>query len=135
MIKSLSISAISMFTALSAFAVTPESAVAQMRQAQQTESPEAQGDSDTEASRAMAWAREMGEIAGGATFCKMDPEVIENFILQALARIASEAHDDVDQVVSRITFNNTLDTSAIKEPKGGCDNFPEVFERELKRLD
>ena len=89
---------------------------------------------NTEESRATQWALETGRIAGGATFCALDPEVLETYILHAQARIASEAHNDVDLVVARITFNNTLDTSSIKEPKGGCEGFDEVFTRELARL-
>jgi len=103
------------------------------------EKPPASVDSDgleqnTDESRATQWALETGRIAGGATYCTLDPEILETYILHAQAQIASEAHDDVDLVVARITFNNTLDTSSVKEPEGGCEGFGEVFTRELARL-
>lgn len=86
-------------------------------------------------SRAQIWAKETGEIAGGAAFCKLDPEIVESYITRAQARIASEAHSDVELVVARITFSNTLNTTSISEPEEGCEDFSDRFERESVRLD
>ena len=86
-------------------------------------------------SRAQVWAVETGEVAGAANFCKIDPELIESYITRAQARIASEAHDEVELVVARISFSNTMNTSSISEPAEGCEDFDERFARESLRLD
>jgi hypothetical protein len=90
---------------------------------------------DTNDSRAQIWAGETGVIAGGANFCKIDPELIESYISRAQARIASESRSDVELVVARITFSNTMNTSSISEPEGGCEDFADRFDRENIRLD
>jgi hypothetical protein len=84
---------------------------------------------------ATRWARETGDIAGGATFCEFDAEILESYKNRAMARIAAEAADDVDLVVSNIAFSNALAASAAKEPEGGCTAFTSFFNRSAARLD
>ena len=89
---------------------------------------------DATKSRAYTWAIETSLIAGGANFCKIDPELIESYITGAQTRIASEARGEVELVVARIAFSNGVNTASIIEPVGGCDDFAERFARETARL-
>lgn len=91
------------------------------------ETDEAQG-------RANIWAIETGEVAGAAVFCEIEKDILENYITRAQAKIATESHSDVDLVVARITFTNTMNTTSIKAPAEGCKAFGERFERESLRL-
>lgn len=93
-------------------------------------------ESDETKSRAHTWAIETSLIAGGANYCKIDPELIESYITRAQTRIAAEAHgDEVELVVARIAFTNGVNTASVTEPKGGCEGFAKIFERENLRLD
>ena len=83
---------------------------------------------------ATRWANETGDIAGGATYCEFDVEILESYKTQSMARIAAEAVDDVDLVVSNIAFTNALAASAAKEPEGGCTAFAGFFSRSAARL-
>lgn len=91
---------------------------------------------ETEATegRAKIWALETGEVAGAAVFCEIEQDLLENYITRAQAKIATEAHSDVDLVVARISFTNTMNTTSIKAPAEGCKAFGERFERESLRL-
>ena len=89
---------------------------------------------DATKSRAYTWAIETSLIAGGANYCKIDPELIESYITSAQTRIASESRGEVELVVARIAFSNGVNTSSIIEPVGGCEDFAERFARETLRL-
>lgn len=85
-------------------------------------------------SRALQWAADTGKVAGGATYCAMDTNVIEEYISIAQAKIAATANDNVDRVVARIEFGNIFNVASSQEPLGGCENFAELFPQELRKL-
>ena len=82
--------------------------------------------------RLMALARESAIIAGGARFCKFDPDDIENFTARAEARLSSFAKDEYEKILARLEFKNILDAYTVKEPQGGCGDFRLVFNRSLR---
>lgn len=85
-------------------------------------------------SRALQWATDTGRVAGGATFCAMDVEVVEEYISIAQAKIAATANDNVDRVVARIEFGNIFNVASSQEPLGGCENFAQLFPQEARKL-
>lgn len=84
--------------------------------------------------RLMALARESAIIAGGARFCKFDPDDIEKFSALAEARLSSLAKDEYEKVLARLEFKNILDAYTVKEPQGGCRDFRAVFDRSLRNV-
>jgi hypothetical protein len=84
---------------------------------------------------ALKWAQETGKFAGGANFCKVEHEVLEDYISRAHAKIASTALDDEDLIVARVEFNNVKSRESIQEPSNGCEKFMIIFNRENARLD
>ena len=84
---------------------------------------------------ALIWAQETGKLAGGATFCKIDPDVLEDYISRAHGKIAITANDEQDLIVSRVEFNNVKSRESIEEPVSGCKSFLVIFNRENARMD
>ncbi len=82
----------------------------------------------------LALARDSAIIAGGARFCKYDPDEIEDFTAKAEARLSSFAKDEYEKILARLEFKNILDAYTVKEPKGGCSNFRAAFVRSLKNV-
>ena len=85
--------------------------------------------------QAAEWASRTGTIAGSATFCEMDEDVVEEYINKAQAKIASTTVDDLDLVAARIEFRNVYAASAARAPVEGCDQFARSFKRKLALLD
>ena len=85
-------------------------------------------------SRALQWAADTGKVAGAATFCAMDTDVVEEYISIAQAKIAATANDNVDRVVARIEFGNIFNVASSQEPLGGCENFAQLFPQEARKL-
>jgi len=84
--------------------------------------------------RLLALARDSAIIAGGARFCKFDPDDIENFTARAEARISSLAKDEYEKILVRLEFKNILDAYTVKEPQGGCSDFRAVFDRSRRNV-
>lgn len=84
---------------------------------------------------AAEWASRTGIIAGSATFCEMDEEVVEEYINKAQAKIASTTIDELDLVAARIEFRNVYTASAARAPVEGCDQFARSFKKKLALLD
>ncbi len=85
-------------------------------------------------SRANQWAADTAMVAGGATYCAFDDEVVENYIAAAQAKIAAEANDEVEVVVARIEFSHKYNAASSREPLGGCENFATLFVHEAAKL-
>lgn len=85
-------------------------------------------------SRASQWAQDTAIVAGGATYCAFDTEVLENYIAAAQARIAAEAKDEVEIVVARIEFSHKYNAASSRAPLGGCENFAALFVHEAAKL-
>lgn len=92
------------------------------------------GETRTAQTRAMQWAADTAKVAGGAAFCALDIEIIEEYIAIAQAKIAATANDKVDRVVARIEFGNVYNVASSQEPLGGCENFTKLFPREASKL-
>jgi len=84
--------------------------------------------------RLLALARDSAIVAGGARFCKYDPDEIEDFTAKAEARLSSFAKDEYEKILARLEFKNFLDAFTVKEPKGGCSNFRAVFDRSRRNV-
>ena len=84
--------------------------------------------------RLLALARDSAIVAGGARYCKFDPDDIENFTARAEARISSLAKDEYEKILARLEFKNILDAYTVKEPQGGCSDFREVFDRSRRNV-
>jgi len=77
-------------------------------------------------------ARDYAAIAGGARFCKLDPDDIEEFIGKSYARIVLLARDDYQKILGRLEFKNILAATSAKEPAEGCKKFREQFNLVLR---
>ena len=84
--------------------------------------------------RLLALARESAIVAGGARFCKYDPDDIEDFTAKAEARLSSFAKDEYEKILARLEFKNILDAYTVKEPQGGCTSFRAVFNRSRRNV-
>lgn len=85
-------------------------------------------------SRAMLWASDTAKVAGSASFCAMDVDVVEDYISRAQAKIAAIANDKIDRVVARIEFGNVYNVASSQVPVGGCANFAQLFPQESNKL-
>lgn len=72
-------------------------------------------------------ARQSALLAGGARFCKVDPETIDEFIGLAEARIAVLARDDYEKVLGKLEFKNVLTAFSAKRPEAGCESLIASF--------
>lgn len=84
--------------------------------------------------RLLAMARESAIVAGGARFCKFDPDEIEEFTAKAEARLSAFAKDEYEKILARLEFKNILDAYTVKEPQGGCRDFRLVFDRSRRNI-
>ncbi|WP_374764961.1 hypothetical protein [Yunchengibacter salinarum] len=84
---------------------------------------------DTAENNLLADARKSARIAGSARYCGLEPELIEEYIVNTEARIKSRARDNVDRVLLGIEFKNILAASSIREPTEGCEAFTPRFRR------
>ncbi len=89
---------------------------------------------DTAKADANQFAARTGAIAGAATFCKLEADLVENYIDRAQALIASQTDDDVGLVVARIGFTSSFNISSSKEPAGGCPRFAKEFPALVKAI-
>ncbi len=85
-------------------------------------------------SPAARFAIESAEIAGGATYCEIEPDDVETYINQAHAEMAALAADEVDLVVSRIVFSNIYTHTIARGPDQGCDAYGLYFLAQANRI-
>lgn len=85
-------------------------------------------------SRLLVLARDSAIVAGGARFCKFDPDTVEEFIAKSEARLSLFASDEYEKVLARLEFKNILDAYSVREPDGGCAGFRSVFEQSRKNI-
>lgn len=85
-------------------------------------------------SRILTMARDSAEYAGGGKYCKLDDDMVEDFIVKVDARMAFLARDDYEKILARLEFKNLLDVYSIKEPEIGCEAFEASFLRARKAL-
>ena len=76
---------------------------------------------------AASYAHQAALIAGGARNCKLDKDLIDEFISLAQVRIATLATDKEENVLAKMDFTNTLVVAAIKPPPEGCKVFNHKF--------
>lgn len=80
-----------------------------------------------EVETASKYAKQAALVAGAARNCKLDKDLIDEFISLAQARIASLAADKEENVLARMDFTNTLVVASIKAPDKGCKAFNQKF--------
>lgn len=76
---------------------------------------------------ASTYAKQAALVAGAARNCKLDKDLIDEYISLAQARIASLAADKEENVLARMDFTNTLVVASIKTPDEGCKAFNQKF--------
>jgi hypothetical protein len=79
----------------------------------------------------LAFARDTATIAGGARYCRMDPDDIDSFMSKVEARITMLSRDDYQKVLARLEFKNILTAATAKEPKEGCNKMEQIFKDAL----
>lgn len=72
-----------------------------------------------------------GQIAGGAFYCKIDEEDLDDFITLVYSRLGIEALDKVDKVVAHLEFSNNYSAWSARAPEQGCQLFTQEFSRKL----
>jgi hypothetical protein len=77
-------------------------------------------------------ARKHAALAGGARFCKLDKDDIEEFISKADARLALLARDDYQKVLGRLEFKNLLAATSARAPDNGCAQLKIRFDTILR---
>ena len=82
--------------------------------------------------RLLQVAQQSATIAGGARYCKLDVDDIEEFIGKADARITLMARDDYQKVLGRLEFKNILAASSVREPAEGCEKLAKQFDIMLR---
>ena len=73
-------------------------------------------------------------IAGSARYCKVETDLVEEFISKTEARLAYMSKDTYEKVISKIDFKNMLDAASGREPEGGCGTFEKKFMDALRQL-
>lgn len=76
---------------------------------------------DQREARIIDTARQSALLAGGARFCRIDSETIDEFIGLTDARIAVLARDDYEKIMGKLEFKNMLTAHSAKMPEGGCE--------------
>jgi len=66
-------------------------------------------------------------LVGAARYCKVDDDLIEEFITNAEAYITTLAKDDYEKVFGRLEFKNIYAASRVKEPPEGCKKAEKDF--------
>lgn len=87
---------------------------------------------DADENDLLAFARSNALLAGGAQYCRIDEEMVDEFTARVDARIALLAKDDYEKVLARLEFKNMLAGAAVRAPEGGCDSFVPRFEKNVK---
>ncbi len=78
------------------------------------------------------YARNNGVVAGGAKYCKVADDLLEEYIAKTNAQIAFLARDDYQKVLGRLEFKNTMTAATVKKPKTSCDDIIERFKTILR---
>ncbi|WP_262695542.1 hypothetical protein [Kordiimonas aquimaris] len=79
-------------------------------------------------------ARESAIVAGGAKYCKLDDDLVEEFIARVEARLSVLASDEYEKVLARLEFKNVLDAYSVRAPEKPCPEFTLTFERARQSL-
>ena len=79
-------------------------------------------------------ARDSAIVAGGAKYCKLDDDLVEEFIARAEARLSIMASDEYEKVLARLEFKNVLDAYTVRAPEKSCPDFSLIFERARQSL-
>lgn len=79
-------------------------------------------------------ARSAATLAGGADFCKADPEDVDSFISKSEGLITSFSRDKAEAIFARLEFKNLLTASKAKEPTIGCQEHMQRFQQALSAL-
>ena len=72
-------------------------------------------------------ARDNAQIAGGAVFCKIEKEKIDEYIDNVQIQLRIKSKDTNELVLARMDFTNSLIVASTQEPKDGCKQFRETF--------
>lgn len=89
----------------------------------------AYGPSQFEISPLISLARELGRAAGNAEFCAFEEELVEDFIVRALARLSREAGDEILFAGGRVEFNSHAAFGRARGPEESCESYAIAFAR------
>lgn len=78
-------------------------------------------------------AAELGRASGDAEYCEYDPRVVEQFIVDAQARLARETTDGLRMAGARLEFNAFAAYGRSRGPDDGCEEFEAQF-ADLRRF-
>lgn len=85
-------------------------------------------------SEAVKFAGAGGKVAGGAYYCKVDEDVLDEFIGMTHGRISTLSIDKVDKIVAQLEFSNNFSAWSAREPIEGCTTFLEDFQRRFPEI-
>ena len=71
-------------------------------------------------------------MLGGARFCKVEMDLVEEFIILAEGRLNALAVDEYEKVTNMIDFKNLAAAASGKPPKAGCTKFMRHFQDALR---
>jgi len=80
-------------------------------------------------------AETLGRAAGNAEYCAFDERRVEDFIVNAMARLAAESEDQVLLAGSRIEFNAHAAYGRSEGPSDSCEAFELTFRRLSRRIE
>ncbi len=87
---------------------------------------------DVHAEKVLGLARDTASLAGAARYCELDPELIEEYIAKAKAKIAVMASDDYEKVMGRMEFSNMLAAATGVAPTDDCKTIEKKFKDSLR---
>ncbi len=80
-----------------------------------------------------AYVLDAAKVVGGARFCKIEVDELEEFLVIAEARLSALSRDDFEKVSGRIDFKNYSAAASGKAPEGGCEKFQKQFQDILRQ--
>jgi len=86
----------------------------------------------TQEAALLTFARDTAMVAGGARYCELDPDDIEEFISKADSKMTLMARDDYQKILARVEFKNILASASAKEPEDGCESLKRAFSDALR---
>ena len=78
------------------------------------------------------YARELARLGGAARYCKLDSEMIEEYMDKASAQIHMTAKDQYEKVVAHITFKDALLVESSTKPTKDCSTIEAMLKQALR---
>ena len=85
-------------------------------------------------SEAVTFAEMGGKVAGGAYYCRLGEDALDEFISMAHGKVSTLSVDKVDKIVAQLEFSNNFSAWSARPPMEGCKAFLKDFERRYPEL-